>query len=90
MLNENEEKIILNGFREVLKHFTNNQLYRCPCCGKIIEWDDANYNPEDATYTCPKCGETFNEFTLQAISLYELIEEMFIAFKEKNDETDFE
>jgi len=85
-MNEFEEKIIFEAIKEELKKFRNNSLYRCPDCEKIIEWDDTNYNPEEGTYTCPKCKTTYNESELEALSMYDIIEEMFLAFKEKYDE----
>lgn len=85
-MNEFEEEVIFNAIKNELKNFRNNNLYRCSCCEKIIEWDDANYNPEEETYTCQKCKHTLNESELEALSIYELIEEMFLAFKEKYDE----
>lgn len=89
-MNDYEEKIIFEAIKEELKKFRNNSLYRCPDCGKIIEWDDTDYNPEESSYTCPRCGSTYDENDLEALSVYDIIEEMFLAFKEKNDEIDFD
>ena len=30
----------------------NGNFYRCPECGEIIEWNNANYNEDEYTYTC--------------------------------------
>jgi len=85
-MNEFEEKVVYEAIKDELKKFRNNSLYRCPHCEKIIEWNDANYNPEESTYTCQKCKDTFEESALEALSMFEILEEMFIAFKEKYDE----
>ena len=85
-MNEFEEKVVYEAIKDELKKFRNNSLYRCPSCGKIIEWCDENYNPEESAYTCPKCKDTFEESDLESLSMFEILEEMFIAFKEKYDE----
>ena len=58
MSKELEELAFLNGLRDDLKQFESKNIYRCPCCEKIQEWDDVNYNPEENTYTCPYCKES--------------------------------
>ena len=50
-MNEFEEKVVYEAIKDELKKFRNNSLYRCPHCEKIIEWNDANYNPEESTFT---------------------------------------
>ena len=85
-MNEFEEKVVYEAIKVELKKFRNNSLYRCPNCETIVEWNDANYNPEESTYTCPKCKDTFEESYLESLSMFEILEEMFIAFKEKFDE----
>lgn len=79
-----KKKLCMKQLKMNLKR--NNSLYRCPHCEKIIEWNDANYNPEESTYICQKCKNTFEESELEALSMFEILEEMFIAFKEKYDE----
>lgn len=81
-----EEKIVFNQMIEELKDFKNEKLYRCPYCEKIIEWDDANYNPEENTFTCPLCNETYDETELECISIYDYIEEMYLTYKSINKE----
>ena len=80
MKKEFEQKIVFNEILEDLKQFKNKNLYRCPYCDAMIEWDDVNYNPEESTYTCPKCSETFAEEELQNISMYDYIEEIYLTF----------
>ena len=54
---------------EEIESFCGNNKYRCPICGEIIEWDDANYHPEDAMYTCDLCMSTFEEANLESIGI---------------------
>ena len=54
---------------EEIEIFCGKNKYRCPICGEIIEWDDANYNPEDALYTCEMCMSTFEEGNLEAVGI---------------------
>ena len=85
-MNEFEEEIVYETIKDELKKFRNSNLYKCPYCEKFIEWDDANYNPEESAYSCQKCKHIFNENELEALSIFDIIEEMFIAFKEKYNE----
>ena len=54
---------------EEIECFSGKNKYRCPICGSIIEWDDANYNPEDAIYTCECCFSTFEEANLESVGI---------------------
>jgi predicted RNA-binding Zn-ribbon protein involved in translation (DUF1610 family) len=54
---------------EEIESFCGNNKYRCPICGKILEWDDANYYPEESVYTCDACMSTFDEAQLEAIGI---------------------
>ena len=54
---------------EEIESFCGKNKYRCPICGEIIEWDDANYNPEDGLYTCEMCMSTFEEGNLEAVGI---------------------
>ena len=83
---KNLEASVENISKDELKKFRNSNLYKCSYGEKFIEWDDANYNPEESAYSCQKCKHTFNENELEALSIFDIIEEMFIAFKEKYDE----
>ena len=81
-----EQSILLNGLSNDLKTFESKKLYRCPYCEKIHEWDDVNYNPEDGTFTCPKCTTTYDETELENISMYDYIEEIYLTYKGVNNE----
>ena len=77
---------ILEEIKNDLQKFKHEDLKQCPYCSEVFEWDDVNYNPEESAYSCQKCKHTFNENELEALSIFDIIEEMFIAFKEKYDE----
>ena len=81
MKKEIEQKIVFNEILEDLKQFKNKNLYRCPYCDAMIEWDDVNYNLEESTYICPICRETFDEKELQSVSFIDYIEEVFAVYK---------
>ena len=83
-MNELVENEVLLEIKEELETFVGKKTYRCPLCEKLFEWDDVNYNPAEQTYTCPKCLVEHDEHKLLEVNAYELIEEMFMAYKEKN------
>ena len=83
-MNEFEEEIVYETIKDELKKFRNSNLYKCSYCEKFIEWDDANYNPEESTYICPICRETFDEKELQSVSFIDYIEEVFSVYKGVN------
>lgn len=72
---------ILEEIKNDLQKFKHQNLKQRPCCNEIHEWDDANYNPEEQTYTCPICRKTFDENELQSISFIDFIEEIFAVYK---------
>lgn len=84
------KKIVFDEIRETLDKFTSKSLYQCPCCEKIIEWDDANYYPDENSYTCPECMHSFDEDALQEITLLDYIEELFLRYKGDRNETNFD
>ena len=79
-----EQSILLNGLSNDLKTFESKKLYRCPYCEKIHEWDDVNYNPEENTYTCPLCKNTFEKSELEHINALEYFLDMFHNYKSLN------
>ena len=74
---------ILEEIKNDLQKFKHEDLKQCPYCSEVFEWDDVNYNPAEQTYTCPKCLVEHDEHELLEVNAYELIEEMFMAYKEK-------
>ena len=54
---------------EEIESFCGKNKYRCPICGEIIEWDDANYDPEEATYSCQFCMSNYAEGNLEAVGI---------------------
>ena len=82
-----KEQIILSSIIDDLKKFEHKDLHQCPYCDEVFEWNDADYNPEDKTYTCPFCRNTFDESELESVSLMAYIEDIFMAYKgDTNDE----
>ena len=45
---------MIKNLKQELENFTSLNLFRCPKCGKIFEWDYAKYYPEEKQcfYTC--------------------------------------
>lgn len=60
-----------------LDNIAERNYYRCPHCGKVIEWDDDQYNDGDAVYTCPECGETFKENALEPYTLWDYFDDVY-------------
>ena len=58
-----------------LEAYASNSVYRCPKCEAIIEWNDEHYEEENAKYTCPECDATFEEYELEALSLYDYFDD---------------
>ena len=75
---------MLTDLKDELKKYVGKNIYRCPLCEKTFEWDDYYYNPEESLYTCPCCLTDMNESDLENVNVYEFLEDMFIAYKEKN------
>ncbi|MBQ8749092.1 MAG: hypothetical protein IJZ29_01290 [Clostridia bacterium] len=75
---------MLTDFKSELKKYVGKNIHRCPLCEKIFEWDDYYYNPEDSIYTCPCCLTDFDESQLLDVNASELFEDMFLAYKERN------
>ena len=48
-----KEQIILSSIIEDLRKFEHKDLYQCPYCDEVFEWNDVDYNPEEQAYTCP-------------------------------------
>lgn len=75
---------ILEEIKSDLQKFKHEDLKQCPYCSEVFEWDDVNYNPEESTYICPICRETFDEKELQSVSFIDYIEEVFAVYKGVN------
>ena len=60
-----------------LKAYYNGEMYRCPECGEVIEWDNYQYNEETAVYTCQECEATIEEYELEALSLYDYFDDCY-------------
>ena len=79
------KNVVFDEIKNTLEKFTNKNLYQCPNCDCIDEWDDTYYNPEDSTYTCKKCMHTFNENELLEVTLLDYITDLFITYKGDKD-----
>lgn len=73
--------VVFDEIKNTLEKFTSKNLYQCPNCDCINEWDDTNYNPEESTYTCKECRQTFDENELQQVTLLDYITDLFITYK---------
>ena len=75
---------MLTDMKDELKKYVGTNIYRCPLCEKTFEWDDYYYNPAENIYTCPCCQTDIDEHELLNVNVYELFEDMFLAYKDKN------
>ena len=80
-----QKNVVLSEIKNTLEKFTNKNLYECPCCECINEWDYKNYNPEECTYTCNECLNLFDENELQEVTFLDYITEIFINYKGVKD-----
>ena len=81
MNKELQEKITLNSIIDDLKKFTHKYLHQCLYCDETFEWNDADYNPEEQTYTCPVCRQTFDETELQSVTFIDYIQETYLVYQ---------
>lgn len=62
----------------------NIYRYRCPRCGKVILFENAQYTDETGEYTCQKCGEVYQEHELEALD-GDLFGEVAVALGSEQD-----
>lgn len=79
------KNLVFDEIKETLEKFKSKNLYQCPNCNSINAWDDSNYNPEENTYTCKDCMQTFDEGDLLEVTLLDYITELFITYKGDKD-----
>lgn len=71
---------------ETVEAYAAGNMYRCPECDTDILWSNDQYNAERASYTCPCCGEEFDESDLEALSLYDYFEDVLdIEYRVESD-----
>lgn len=71
---ENKHDTHCKAIADKLEAIADSKLYKCPECGEWIEWNDNQYDDENATYTCTECNATFDESDLEAVSMYDYFE----------------
>ena len=74
MMNEHDKHC--KAIADELEAIADAKLYKFPYCGEWIDWDDSQYDDENATYTCPLCNETFDEEDLTSVSMYDYFDDM--------------
>ena len=79
------KNVVFDEIKDTLEKFTSKNLYQCPNCESIDDWDDSNDNPEENTYTCKDCMQTFSEDELQEVTLLDYITDLFITYKGDKD-----
>ena len=77
---------MITKLKQELENFTSLNLFRCPKCGKIFEWDYAKYYPEEKQYQCPKCLASVYEEALEQVNVIDYMEELYLNYKEVCDE----
>lgn len=75
---------MITELKDELQKYTGKNIHRCPLCEKKFEWDDCYYNPAENIYTCPFCLTDIDEKELLEVNVYDLFEEMFLAYKDRN------
>ena len=81
MNKELQEKITLNAIIDDLRKFKHKDLPQCPYCDETFEWNDVDYNPEESTYTCLVCRQSFDENELQSVTFIDYIQETYLAYE---------
>ena len=71
---ENKHDKHCKAIADKLEAIADGRLYKCPECGEWIEWNDNQYDDENAIYTCPECSATFDESELETVSMYDYFE----------------
>lgn len=62
---------------EELEAYAEETVYRCPECGEVIPWSNAQYSNETNLYTCQHCGDTFDADDLEALSVLDFIQDAY-------------
>ena len=77
---------MITNLKQELENFTSLNLFRCPKCGKIFEWNNARYYPEDRLYECQKCLASIYEDALEQVNVIDYFEELYLNYKEMENE----
>lgn len=70
---DRENRAHCKRIADELEAYTEGTVYRCPECGEVIQWDNAQYNDDEGLYTCQCCGESFDECDLEPLGVYDFI-----------------
>ena len=60
---------------EELEQYAAEKMYRCPECGEVIPWSNAQYSNETNLYTCQSCHDTFDADDLEALSIFDFLKD---------------
>ena len=72
---KNENRNTCKAIADQIEAIAAGSYYKCPECGELIQWEDDQYNDEEASYTCQDCGAAFDESDLEAVSFYDYFED---------------
>lgn len=67
MKNENFETC--KAIADDLYKIANGDMYKCPECGEMIPWSNAQYSDETNMYTCQHCHDTYDADELEPYSI---------------------
>ena len=62
---------------EAIEKVTDGSMYRCPECGEVIEWSDADALADTREYHCPRCGCVFPEDELEPYGIYDHFNDVY-------------
>lgn len=72
MMNKHDQHC--KSIADQLELIADSSLYKCPECGEWIEWNNDQYDDENAVYTCQECGAAFDENELDSVGMWDYFE----------------
>lgn len=84
MITDLKQIPMITELKDELQKYVGKNIHRYPLCEKIFKWKDYSYDPANNIYTCPFCLTDIDEKELLEVNVYDLFEEMFLAYKDKN------
>lgn len=78
---ENDNRETCKRIAEEVEIVAGGNSYKCPHCGEIFtmdELEDSEHENEDGetVYTCPHCGEEIEESDIEAVSMWEYLDDV--------------